>query len=107
MSKLSRSRPVAAAAKDEDKLVALADKIQKAWSDLNSAAEGSAASAALWRRINVALDAMDEIRARSLRGLAAKARVADLLLRKNGEAHSEGPHAWSVIDDLLAIGSEA
>jgi hypothetical protein len=108
MSKLSRrSLITAAAAQDERKLVALADEIRKAWNDVGNEADDSAASRALWGKINEATDAMDEIRACSIRGLAAKARVADLFLRVNGEPHSEGPSVWSVIDDLLAIGSGA
>jgi hypothetical protein len=38
-----------------------------------------------------AIHAMEKIRAQSVCGLAAKARVADLILRTNGKAHSNGP----------------
>jgi hypothetical protein len=48
-----------------------------------------------------AIDTMTEIRAQSVRGLTAKARVADLIFRTDGVAHGEGPQAWMVVDDLL------
>src|ERR1700683_1808070 len=108
MSKLSRrSLVTAAAAQDERKLVMLADEIERAWNDVGNEADESAGADVLWRRIEEATDAMDEICARSIPGLIAKARVADLRLRVNGEPHSEGRYAWSVIDDLLALGSAA
>jgi hypothetical protein len=51
------------------------------------------------------LDAIKNTRATSLRGLVAKARVADLEYRADGNVHSDGPHdAWMVVDDLLAMG---
>jgi hypothetical protein len=46
-----------------------------------------AAQEAVSDRVDDAIDAMDEIRAQSIRGLAAKARVADLLMR-DSEVHS-------------------
>jgi ribosome biogenesis protein Tsr3 len=108
MSKLSRrSLVTAAGAQDERKLVMLADEIERAWNDVGNEADESAGADVLWRRIEEATDAMDEICARSIPGLIAKARVADLRLRVNGEPHSEGRYAWSVIDDLLALGSAA
>jgi hypothetical protein len=68
------------------------------------AAEAEAAQDAVSARMDAAVYAMREIRAQSLRGVIAKARVADLLLRQDGEVHSTGPVVWMVVDDLLAMG---
>jgi hypothetical protein len=63
---------------------------------------------ALGDRIVNTLDAIKNTRAQSLRGLVAKARVADREYRDDGGVHSYGPHdAWMLVDDLLALGGVA
>lgn len=98
---------VYSATEDEHKLLTLADEIQKAWDDLGDELRNGepAASDALWCRIEDATDAVSKIPARSLRALAAKARVADVRLRCNGVPHSEGDYAWWVIDFLALEGA--
>jgi hypothetical protein len=103
----------------DDKLVALAAEVCELNNELCRAIEvtdtaqlggcesdyraAQAAQATISDRIDDAIDAMDEIRARSIRGLAAKARVADLLMR-DSEVHSSiGRSVWMAIDDLLAM----
>jgi hypothetical protein len=64
-----------------------------------------AAQSAASDRLYSLADAVKEIRAQSVRGFTSKARVADLIFRNNGKAHSTGRHdAWMVVDDLLAMG---
>lgn len=103
----------------DDKLVALAAEVCELNNKLCRAIEvtdaaqlggceadyraAQAAQEAVSDRVDDAIDAMDEIRARSIRGLAAKARVADLLMR-DSEVHSSiGRSVWMAIDDLLAM----
>ena len=102
----------------DDKLVALAavvcelnNKLCRAIEVTDAAQFGceadyraaQAAQEAISDRVDDAIDAMDEIRAQSIRGLAAKARVADLLMR-DSEVHSSiGRSVWMAIDDLLAM----
>jgi hypothetical protein len=45
------------------------------------------------------------MRARSIEGVIAKARVIDQRLRINGEAHRvfQAEYAWHMVDDLLAL----
>jgi hypothetical protein len=112
----SASVPIASSA--DDQLTALAGEVFKLYNvelddacDVLAVAEASgdglaaaeARQGAIWDRIHNTLDAMKVIPAQSIRGLAAKARVADLLLRTNGKVHSLGEESWMVIDDLLAL----
>jgi hypothetical protein len=92
----------------DDQLVALAGEAIK----LNNEFELAHVTGAAWDAIVAigdqlvnTLNAVKRIRAQSLRGLVAKARVADCEYRAHGDPHSEGPHdAWMVVDDLLAMG---
>jgi predicted secreted protein len=103
----------------DGRLVALAKEVFEAWNALGEACErtgaayeassadyhaAEAAQNAVSERLHAAVDAMRGICARSVCGLAAKARVADLLMRdENGEPHSDGQTVWMVVDDLLAM----
>jgi hypothetical protein len=103
----------------DDRLVALAAEVHKVHDELYEAivvtdtAQGTAddaayvaaqaAQEAVSDRMHGVIDAMEEIRAQSIRGLAAKARVADLLLREDGEVHSISRSVWTIVDDLLAM----
>jgi hypothetical protein len=71
--------------------------------------EASAAEGAANDEVSRIIDAMSGIPACSIRGLIAKARVADKTLRSaNGEPHSQADeNVWSIIDDLLAMGAGA
>jgi hypothetical protein len=63
-----------------------------------------AAQQAVADKIRGFLDAMHAIRARSIRGLIAKARVADKTLREDGEPHSVADErVWCIVEDLLAM----
>jgi hypothetical protein len=117
MSKLSRRSIVTSAA--DDRLVALAAEVRKVYVELGEAVAvtdaaqlladnaayvaARAAQDAVSARMYGVIDTMEEIRAQSIRGLAAKARVADLLMRQDGVSHSEGREVWMAIDDLLAM----
>jgi hypothetical protein len=110
---------VASTSPNDDRLVALADEVQKIYVDLGDAiavtdaAQGTAddaayiaaqaAQEAVSDRMHGVIDTMEDIRAQSIKGLAAKARVADLLMRQDGVSHSVGRSVWMAIDDLLAM----
>jgi hypothetical protein len=110
----------------DDRLVSLAKEVFEVWEELgevcartdaaqlladdndavsvNNYAAAEAAQIAVSVRMHAAVDVMRQILPQSIRGLAAKARVADLLMRDdNGEPHSEGWENWMVVDDLLAM----
>jgi hypothetical protein len=113
----------AVASPADDRLVALASEVFKIYNveldhaiDMLEAAEiggdrhdlaaAEAVEIEVHDRLSNALDAVQEIRAQSVRGLAAKARVADLMCRDNGKVHSTGlgrRDAWMVVDDILAM----
>jgi hypothetical protein len=91
----------------DDKLVELAAEAFKLWDQLNAVLD-EAAESAIHDRFSNVLDVIKTLRAQSFRGLVAKARVADLMHRTDGEVNSEGPHdAWMVVDDLLAMGVQS
>jgi hypothetical protein len=106
---------------DDDELVELAGEWFKIWNDeldgvlrvleaAEKAGDGpdlvaaQAAEVAIHDRMSDLLGTIEQIQARSVRGLLAKARVADLMHRTNGKVHSDGPYdAWMVVDDFLAL----
>jgi hypothetical protein len=96
---------------DDSKLVALAAEVYDLWKKLGEAIDQNGGNApediesATWDRVGEIEEEMFNIPARSVSGVVAKARVVHRLLRDNGQIHSKikRQHAWSIIDDLLAM----